>query len=100
MIIDILGPVVSIALIAIACVMHPVRHITRAQCPPTMFVNGIRPSGFFQCLPKPGGDPDDDGIIGHPDLAADPDGELYGRLWCTGGSHPIIVDSRTVGCQR
>jgi len=100
MIFDILGPSASIVLIAFACCVHHVRPVTHGGCPSTMFVNGIRPSGFYQCLTKPGGNPADDGTFGHPDRSYDRDGELYGHIWCSGGSHPIVVDDHTVGCTR
>lgn len=72
----------------------------RATCPSGHYVNGIRPSGAFSCLPTPVGDPEYDGTYGKPDRSVQPPGELESRIYCTGGTHPVVRDHRTVGCQR
>lgn len=71
-----------------------------ARCPQGWYVDGIRPTGRFDCARTPGGDIMYDGAGGYPDRAVDLPGRLGGRLYCTGGSHPIVVNERTVGCQR
>jgi hypothetical protein len=75
-------------------------HPSRAQCPPQWHNNGIRPSGAFDCTRTPVGDPDWDGTHGRPDRSVVPPGRIPGRIYCTGGMHPIVVDDRAVGCQR
>lgn len=77
-----------------------------ARCPVGAYVNGVRPSGAYECRRAPGGDPLYDGAAGYPDRAVDRPGWYIGRIYCTGGSHPIVVlaardgDARSVGCQR
>jgi hypothetical protein len=61
---------------------------------------GVRPTGQFECWPQPVGDPDWDGVYMRPDRSRQPDGVLRGRIWCTNGDRAIVVDERTVGCQR
>lgn len=84
---------------AVASVMKP----QRAQCPKGWFVEGVRSSGATQCrrelvddpLDWPGEDRRDrDRRDIKPDNVA-----LPLQVYCTGGSLPIVVDSRTVGCQ-
>jgi hypothetical protein len=72
----------------------------RARCPERWHNNGIRPSGFFVCTRNPIGDPDWDGTWQRPDRSVVPAGFLVGIIYCTGGMRPIVVDDRTVGCQR
>lgn len=76
----------------------------RARCPSGWFVEGVRPSGVSHCrrappddpLDWPGNDPRDRG-----DRDVKPDNAVLPvRVYCTGGSIPIVVDERTVGCQR
>lgn len=70
-------------------------------CPSGTHGNGIRNDGYFTCLPDP-----IPGVDirtprgGWTDTSVMPDGELSGTLHCTGGSRPIVVDYRSVGCQR
>lgn len=86
----------SLVVMAIAMVTRP----TSAACPAGMHNNGIRPSGRFECLFAPTGDPDADGTWRRPDRSTVRPGELAGRIYCTGGAHAIVVDDRVVGCQR
>ena len=72
----------------------------QAHCPPSWHNTGVRPSGNFSCVRAPVGDPRQDGTFGQPDTSVVPPGEIRGRIWCTSGMHPIVVDDRTVGCQR
>lgn len=95
--------VCAIATTALLCCSAGVRP-KAGRCPPAWYVNGIRPSGTYECLRIPGGDPQYDGAGGWPDRAIDLPGSLRSRIYCTGGSHPIVVTSdregRAVGCQR
>jgi hypothetical protein len=75
----------TIAVMTVASLVQP----RRARCPDGMYVNGVRPSGAFECRIAP--------KLKHE---APPDSELGGRIYCTGGTRPIVVDYRTVGCQR
>jgi hypothetical protein len=92
--------VLSLVTILAAAITRP----TRAQCPQGWYLaTGVRtsdtyaPRGSFACQRPPGG-PDWTGT--GPDLGTRPPGELRGRIYCTGGSSPIVVNERTVGCQR
>lgn len=75
-----------------------------AKCPAGFVVANVRtssqlePRGTFTCdRPALGGDSD----VKTGKITARPQpGEIKGRLYCTGGSSPIVVDSRTVGCSR
>lgn len=71
---------------------------TRASCPAGWWVEGIRPSGAYDCLsPVPPCCGDATGPcekIPCPKLD-----RIDGRIYCTGGSIPIVVDNATVGCQ-
>lgn len=75
----------SLAVLAVASVVQP----RRARCPGGMYVEGVRPSGSFECRVAPRFERD-----------IPPDVEIAGRIYCTGGSRPIVVDSKTVGCMR
>ena len=86
----------SVAIYVIAIFAQP----SHATCPAGHYVNGVRPSGDFACVPAPIGDPDYDGVYGWPERSTQPPGELHSRIYCTGGMHPVVRDHRTVGCQR
>lgn len=91
----------SLVTITAASICHP----QRATCPPGMYLStGVRAvdgplggRGSFSCAFPPGS-PDWSGT--GPDRGASYPGDLRGRIYCTGGSHPIVVNERTVGCQR
>jgi hypothetical protein len=70
-------------------------------CPPDMYIEGVRPDGASSCVTRP------------PRGCEEPAGARVERepchfverrkpvqLYCTGGMHPIVVDDRTIGCQR
>ena len=90
--------VLSVILMLCALVIRP----TQAQCPRGMWLEGVRPDGAFDCRPNVLGNPEHDGTFHQPDDGVLPPGQLQGRIYCTGGTRPIVrpVDSRTVGCQR
>jgi hypothetical protein len=79
MICDVTALLASIFLLCWACATRP----THARCPPDWWINGVRPSGELGCRPADGRDI-----------------EIHSRIYCTGGSVPIVVDDRTVGCTR
>lgn len=87
---------VSLWLIIAAAVYGP----TSASCPATWHHDGIRPTGSFQCVRGPVGDPDWDGTWMRPERGVVPPGVLRARIYCTNGTEPIVVNERTVGCQR
>lgn len=76
-------------------------HPDHGGCGEGWWVNGVRPDGRYGCRPRSllpdhpsrGHEPDDV-------YDADSDHEIYSRIYCTGGTQPIVVDFRTVGCQR
>jgi hypothetical protein len=86
----------SIAILCCAMVTQP----RVARCPGGWYVNGIRPTGSFECRRIPGGNPDFDGTWGRPDRSFERVGALQGQLYCTGGTRPIVRNETTVGCQR
>lgn len=87
----------SLAVLALSCATRA----TSAHCPPGYDLRtGIRRDGSFSCWPAPVGDPEWDGTYMRPEHSVQPSGVVSGRLYCTGGAVPIVVDWRTVGCQR
>lgn len=87
----------SLCALAAATVCRP----QRARCPVGYDLRtGIRRSGSFQCWPQPVGPRDWDGTWQRPERSVQPAGVVESRLYCTGGSRPIVVDAATVGCQR
>lgn len=94
---EMLVVVLALAIAAIAMCTHP----SRANCPDGHDLRmGIRRSGDFECWSRPVGDPDYDGTFGKPERSVQPGPVYRGRIYCTGGAQPIVVDYRTVGCQR
>jgi hypothetical protein len=75
----------------------------QARCPTARAVSGVlyerrKPDGSFECRPVLGS-PEHD-LDGARARRALPDGcAIRGRIACTGGSRPIVVDGRTVACQ-
>lgn len=71
---------------------------SRAQCPVGWSLHeGVRRSGEFACygpLAERCGDARE-----YTDPCPKPE-ITRSRIYCTGGSRPIVVDFRTVGCQR
>lgn len=100
MLADLASAIATVALLCCSTVARP-KH---ARCARTWYVNGVRPSGVFECRPAAGGDPRFDGVFGTPDRARDRPGWLRSRIHCTNGTHAIVVlgdrENRTVGCQR
>jgi len=73
---------------------------TRWHAPVGWYIDGARPDGRFEMRPAPLGDPNADGTWGHPDVTPDDERAVEGRVYCTGGAHPIVAGPRVVGCQR
>jgi hypothetical protein len=90
--------IVSVLTILVCCALQP----THARCPRGWYLDdGVRRSGVYTCGRDLVGDPNRDGTYGRPDISVKPPGEIWGRIYCTGGSHPIVSDDNvTVGCQR
>lgn len=85
----------SQVMLCLAFIMHP----SHATCPTGWYAEGVRPGGQLACRPvvgQPERDIDDAraGIQSHDERV------LQSRVYCTGGSHPIVIDARTIGCQR
>ena len=97
---DLLCCLASIVLMLCAFVLRP----DHARCPAGWYASGLHPSGEFKCLVAPTGDPEIDGWRGGPDATVEHPGWLRSRIYCTGGTHPIVVlsdlEARTVGCSR
>ena len=73
----------------------------QARCPVGHDLRtGIRTSGEFECWRSPPGNSLYDGAGGFPERSPQSKAILSGRIYCTGGGQPIVVNERTVGCQR
>jgi hypothetical protein len=93
----------TIIVMLISMATHP----QHARCPPGFVVGNIRtssqiePRGTYTCdRPALGGD--DDVKTGKNTARPQP-GQIRGRIYCTGGTSPIVVadpEVRTVGCSR
>lgn len=82
--------------IMVGCVLRP----RAARCPESFDLRtGVRADGRFECWPRPSGPLDYDGTWGKPDRSVQPEGVIGGRIWCKGGTRPVVVDARAVGCQ-
>lgn len=73
--------------------------ITPKACERGWYLEGVRPTGYTQCRPVP------PAYCGEPvppfNKPCPKDTRTQAIvIYCTGGSLPIVVDSRTVGCQR
>lgn len=91
---EILLAVLSAIVLLAASVVRP----HRASCPQGFHNDGVRlETGRFDCR-RPPGLPDWTGT--GVDRGEVPPGTLSGRIYCTGGTMPVVVSSRVVGCQR
>lgn len=75
---------------------------THARCPGNLALDaGVRISGpdagAYSCATIP--PPDDDHDNGN-DPPYTPPERVRGKIYCTNGTRPIQIDTRTVGCQR
>lgn len=89
LIVEALCALFSIIALCTAMATQP-RH---AHCPPGWYVDGVRPTGSYTCHRPP---------IGGEDADPPPPGSIQGRIYCTGGSSPIVNvnTGAAVGCQR
>ncbi len=71
---------------------------TTASCPMNMYVEGVRPSGVTRCVRPLPDDPNHWPGEPEPEPSRLED-EIPLRIYCTGGTIPIVVNERTVGCQ-
>jgi hypothetical protein len=72
---------------------------TSARCPPQHDLRtGIRADGRFECWPQLRADPEWDDTRDGTGVQSSV--TIPGRIYCTGGTRPIVIDYRTVGCQR
>lgn len=91
--------------ILLSLIVFFVTAVTRpdhARCPDGFHLDGARSDGVYRCRPR-STLPDRPSRGHEPDDVDDPtldDRELLGRIYCTGGTSPIVVDEKTVGCQR
>lgn len=94
---DLLAAMFSILLLCCSFIVRP----QHARCPEHHDLRmGIRRSGEFQCWATPSGPVEYDGTWERRDRSKQSGAILTGRLWCTNGTSPIVVNERVVGCQR
>jgi len=94
--IDIVFVFISVLVLGVTSITKP----STARCPKGWSLStGIRRSGDFSCWPAPVGGNDD--VLTGRQTAIQPPGELRGKIYCTGGTEPIVgYDGVSVGCQR
>jgi hypothetical protein len=93
-VIEVVLALASIALLMVAFVISPVA----GECPPGMDLRmGVRRTGEYECWTIP---PQGCGEAVGPTRACPEPTITHGRIHCTNGTQPIVVDFRTVGCQR
>jgi hypothetical protein len=74
---------------------------TRLHAPRDWYFEGIRPDGETTLKPNPPlgcGEPT--GTAAEQRPCPDDHRAIGARIYCTGGSVPIVVDDQTVGCTR
>lgn len=71
---------------------------TAATCGPLHWLNGVRPSGEYECRHAPVGD-DSIGPHGEYDTSSQPPGVIHGRIYCTGRTRPVVIDERRAACR-
>lgn len=79
----------SVLVLAVAMLLQP----ARAACPHGWVQAGVDRAGAFSCVHE---------LVGRDwdPKAYRPAGTVYGRIYCSGGTVPLQVDERTVGCGR
>lgn len=83
MIDDLLFTVATMFVLLVATFERP----SRLHAPRGFYFEGVRPTGETTMRPSPRDEHDE------------PRGAIGARIFCTGGSTPILVSSRVVGCQ-
>jgi len=92
-----LAVLVTLAIATVSMCVRP----SRARCPIGYDLRtGVQRSGAFVCWPSPTGNPMYDGAGGYPERSVQSNATIGRAIYCTGGARPIVVDYRTVGCQR
>jgi hypothetical protein len=72
-----------------------------ARCPAGLYVEGVRPNGLSTCVqPPPQGCDEPAGTATEMRPCVFELRRAPIRVHCTGGSHPIVIDAFTIGCQR
>lgn len=78
----------SVILISMGVLFAP----ARLACPiGTYLSDGVSRAGWFVCRRT---------LTGTENDAEQPPGVLVNKVYCTGGSVPIVINERTVGCTR
>lgn len=92
--IDFITGLISFLIISVAILVSP----HRASCPPHWHVEGVRPSGSYECRPNPVQTiPDHQTNHGAwIDTSTQPDGHLFGIVYCE--TQPIVISDQVVGC--
>lgn len=88
MIVDLLAAIAGLLLLAVSFALQLDRVDFNAG-----WIANVRPDGSFALRRQPAG-------VNYTDEGDDPPGVLRSRIYCTGGSRPIAIGYRTVGCQR
>lgn len=93
---SIIATLFAIVMMLASFVMRP----SHGSCPPGWWLDrGVTPSGRYRCAsPLPACCEDAKGPCEHVTCPAP--AHVESRVYCTGASVPIVVDSRTVGCTR
>lgn len=73
---------------------------THFICPLGWHDDGASRDGQFTCTRRPVGPLDWDGTYLRPERSTVPPGQIRGQIYCTGGSMPVVISDRAVGCQR
>lgn len=74
-------------------------HPTHARCPlHGWWLEGVRPSGLYDCRRVPIGDDTWDPIHGERDHSVQPPGVIVGRIYCTAPARPIACWDGSVRC--
>ncbi len=84
---------VSLLIFFVAAVTRP----SSGTCPPHHQVSGINRAGVWTCRPLSTQPDPGSRVVEDKTLDAR---ELQSAIYCSGGSEPIVVDDRTVGCMR
>ena len=69
-----------------------------ATCPPSYYVEGVRPSGATECVST--FDPRPDDTRGECRHAAWDAGRLPMQVWCAPDERAVVRDERTVTCRK
>jgi len=94
MIDDVLFALVTLVVLITVAVIRP----ERARAPRGWYVEGVRPDGattIRQAPPQGCGEPVPPNNQPCPHAPA-----FESRIYCTNGTLPVVVDDRTIGCQR